>query len=168
MKNAKRGPDRDRPGRLRSRPAAGEERLRFRKGDAVAPGEERLRFRKGDAVAAAGVVLAALALLGWMLLGPGETAGAAAKIYQDGRLIRQVSLSGEETFELTGPYRNVVTVREGKIAITESNCPGEDCVHSGWISRPGRSVVCLPNRVEIRVEGSANVDDSDDVDAVVR
>ena len=63
-----------------------------------------------------------------------------------------------------GLYTNRITVRGGRIAITESSCPGEDCVHSGWIDRPGRSLVCLPNRVEIRLEGPAA---EDDVDAVV-
>ena len=48
------------------------------------------------------------------------------------------------------------------IAITGSDCPGEDCVHSGWIKASGRSIVCLPNKVEIRIVGQ-----SDDVDFVV-
>ena len=54
---------------------------------------------------------------------------------------------------------------DGKAAILESTCPGEDCVHSGWISQTGRSVVCLPNRAEVRIEG---VSGADDVDAVVQ
>ncbi|MBQ8917117.1 MAG: NusG domain II-containing protein, partial [Oscillospiraceae bacterium] len=45
-----------------------------------------------------------------------------------------------------------------RACIAQSTCPGEDCVHSGWISSPGRSVVCLPNRVEIRITGSSEVD----------
>lgn len=124
-----------------------------------------LRFRKGDAAVTAAVVLFAIGMLAWMLFGPGagETA-ASARIYQDGQMIRELSLGEDTEVTVEGLYMNRITVRGGRIAITESSCPGEDCVHSGWIDRPGRSLVCLPNRVEIRLEGPAA---EDDVDAVV-
>ena len=113
----------------------------------------------------AAVVLFAMGMLAWMLFGAGagETA-ASARIYQDGQMIRELSLGEDTEVTVGGLYTNRITVRGGRIAITESSCPGEDCVHSGWIDRPGRSLVCLPNRVEIRLEGPAA---EDDVDAVV-
>ena len=129
-------------------------------------GKESLRFRRGDAIAIAAVILAALGMLAFFLLSAGNPSLAVVRIYQEGKLIRELPLSGDSVFAVEGPYHNTVTIREGKAAITESDCPGEDCVHSGWISRPGRSIVCLPNRVEIRVEAAAASDD--DVDAVVR
>ena len=61
-------------------------------------------------------------------------------------------------------YTNKVMVKDKKVAIVESDCPGMDCVHSGWISGKGRSLVCLPNRVEIRVEGEME----SEVDFIVR
>ena len=61
-----------------------------------------------------------------------------------------------------GEYKNVITVSEGAISITASDCPGEDCVHSGAIRTSGRSIVCLPNEVEVRVVNAAS-----DVDFVV-
>ena len=61
-------------------------------------------------------------------------------------------------FVVEGDYTNVISVEDGKAAIIESDCPGADCVHSGWIHEPGRSIVCLPNRVEIRMEGASEVD----------
>lgn len=129
------------------------------------PGKDEFRFRTGDGIAAGAVVLCAVALLaGLLIMNRGGDAGLA-KIYLQGELIREVSLAGDTEFLIEGEYRNTVTVRDGKIAVTESDCPGEDCVHSGWVSRPGRSIVCLPNRVEIRLEGTA---EADDVDAVVR
>ena len=75
------------------------------------------------------------------------------EIRQDGELIRSLPLAGEETITVTGDYENVVTIRDGKVWMASSTCPGEDCVHAGPISAPGRSIVCLPNRVEIRLVG---------------
>ena len=77
-------------------------------------------------------------------------------------MVRRVSLDTSVEFSVTGDYMNTVTVRDGKIAVTESDCPGGDCVHSGWIGTSGRSIVCLPNRMEIRIVSATG-----DVDFVV-
>lgn len=123
--------------------------------------EQNLRFRKGDMVAIAGVMLlAALVLV--LFLPRADASAAYAQIYQDGRLVKTVSLSQDQEFTVTGEYSNTIAVRDGKIAVIASDCPGEDCVRCGWIDGAGRSVVCLPNGLEIRI-----VAEPDDVDFVV-
>ena len=88
--------------------------------------------------------------------------GVQAQVYQNGELVKTLSLEEELSMKVHGKYTNVITVASGKIAITASDCPGEDCVHSGAISTSGRSIVCLPNEVEVRV-----VAQTSDVDFVV-
>ena len=118
------------------------------------------KFKPGDFIAIAAVLL--LAAVVFLLFVPRQEAGGHAEIYQNGQLIRTLSLADDGQWVIEGAYRNIVTVSGGKIAITDSDCPGEDCVHSGWIHTGGRSIVCLPNGVEIRI-----VSDADDVDFVV-
>lgn len=121
----------------------------------------RLRFQKGDIAAIASVLL--LAVLVFVLFLPKSDAPAAyAEIYQNGKLIKTVSLARDQEFTVAGKYSNTVTVRSGKIAVTHSDCPGEDCVSCGWQNSTGRSIVCLPNGLEIRV-----VAENGDVDFVV-
>ena len=99
----------------------------------------------------------------FLLFLPREEAEAAyARVSQNGKLLFTVPLNQDREFPVTGDYRNTVSVKDGKIAITQSDCPGEDCVHIGWIHSPGRSIVCLPNALEIRV-----VSETADVDFVV-
>lgn len=117
-----------------------------------------LTFRPGDAVAAAAVLLCALALAVGFLLAAGQGGTLAVQVYQDGTLLWEHPLGRDGEFRVSGPYENLVTVKGGRVAITESTCPGGDCVHSGWLSAPGRSIVCLPNRVEVRLTGAGNVD----------
>lgn len=121
-------------------------------------GGMRLRFQKGDMLAIAGIVL--LAALVFALFLPKEASPAAcAEIYQDGKLLKTVPLTVDQEFTVTGRYRNAVTIRDGKIAVSQSDCPGGDCVHCGWINSTGRSIVCLPNGLEIRVVAKiGNVD----------
>lgn len=121
----------------------------------------RLRFQKGDYLAVAvTLLLAAVVFLAFLPRETGDT--PMAEIYLDGTLVCRVSLDTAAEFSVTGDYMNTVTVRDGKIAVTESDCPGGDCVHSGWIGTSGRSIVCLPNRMEIRIVSAPG-----DVDFVV-
>ena len=121
----------------------------------------RLRFQKGDYLTVAvTLLLAAVVFLAFLPRETGDT--PMAEIYLDGTLVRRVSLDTAAEFSVTGDYMNTVTVRDGKIAVTESDCPGGDCVHSGWIGTSGRSIVCLPNRMEIRIVSAPG-----DVDFVV-
>ena len=120
-----------------------------------------LRFRKGDLLAV--VIVAVLAVVvALSFLPSGDSEGIQAQIYQNGELIETLSLNEATSLEITGKYTNVITVHDGGIAITASDCPGEDCVHSGAIRSSGRSIVCLPNGVEVRVVTQAS-----DVDFVV-
>lgn len=113
-------------------------------------------FRKGDLLAVAAVILLAAALLLFAL--PALSAGGSyACIYQHGKLIREVPLSVDQTFPVSGDYTNTVTVQDGKIAVTHADCPNQDCVRQGWLS-DGGAIVCLPNQLEIRlpVDGGAD------------
>ena len=118
----------------------------------------RLRFQKWDIAVIAAILVMALAVFAAFL--PRENAPAAyAEIYQDGKLLKTVMLSEDQEFTVTGRYTNTVTVCDGKIAVTHSDCPGGDCVSCGWADGAGRSIVCLPNGLEIRVmAGNRDVD----------
>ena len=122
----------------------------------------RLRFQKTDTIAIGLVALLAI-LIFWCYLPEKDNTPAYVEVYQDGQLVETLPLSESRELEIHGDYTNTITIQEGKAAVTHSNCPGTDCVNSGWISTSGRSIVCLPNSLEIRVVGADS-----DVDFVVR
>ncbi len=51
-----------------------------------------------------------------------------------------------------------IHVKDGAIAVIESNCPHQDCVHMGYIKESGRPIICAYNCVSITIEGSLNND----------
>ncbi len=120
------------------------------------------RFCFGDLFAVGAVLLLAVVVFVAFLL-PAQVEGACVQVYQNGQLLQTLSLTQDRELVVTGEYHCTVTIKDGAVAVTRSDCPGEDCVHSGWISTPGRSIVCLPNALEIRVVGGQS-----DVDFVVR
>ena len=118
----------------------------------------RLTFQKGDFFAILLVVLLIVGTAATFIPWNASSEDAVVQIWQAGSLIHEYPLTAEETIRLSGDYENTIVIHRGHVAITESDCPGADCVHSGQIDRPGRSIVCLPNRVEVRIVGSSDVD----------
>lgn len=123
---------------------------------------EKLRFQKGDWLAVA-LVLALAVCTALCFLPQREKDDCRAEIYLHGELIKTVDLQTPKSFVVQGEYVNTIEVKNGAIGIAQSDCPGEDCVHTGFVSRANRSIVCLPNALEIRI-----VADQADVDFVVR
>jgi len=129
----------------------------------------RLSFRRGDVLAVAVVLLLAVCTLLAYLPKTQATEQGVVQVYRDSVLVEEMPLEEDRVFYVDGDYRNEVTVQSGTVRVSHSNCPGTDCVYMQPISAPGRTLVCLPNRVEIRVvnaDGTAQSDD--DVDFVVR
>lgn len=121
-------------------------------------GEIPLQFRKGDWLAMALAAVCAVLAAAVFFLCTGREAPAVAQVYLEGQLIRELPLGRDTTVSVTGACTNVITVSGGRIAVTDSDCPGKDCVHRGWISGGGESIVCLPNKMEIRLTGAGAVD----------
>ena len=103
------------------------------------------------------VLLVCLGLSLW-LLRPGNTAGRA-RIESFGKTARTVDLRVDQEFTVTGENGgvNVITVRAGKIAVTQASCPDHYCMGRGFRGG-GTDIVCLPNRLVIHFLQTQTVD----------
>lgn len=50
---------------------------------------------------------------------------------------------------------NRIVIKNGEVYVSEAGCPDKICVHHRPVSHKGESIVCLPNRLVIRIEGGA-------------
>ena len=93
----------------------------------------------------------------WMLLQPGEEA-ARAEIWSEGKLVHILDLRTDQSVTIQNARgSNIVTVQDGKIAVTEADCPDGYCMQRGFCSG-GADIVCLPNRLVICFVGEQSVD----------
>lgn len=94
------------------------------------------------------VLLVCLGLSLW-LFRPGKIAGQA-RIESFGKTVKTVDLRVDQEFTVTGENGgvNVITVRGGKIAVTQASCPDHYCEKRGFRGG-GTDIVCLPNRLVI-------------------
>jgi hypothetical protein len=103
------------------------------------------------------VVLAVCLIFSAVVLRPGEDA-AAAQVWSDGELLFTLPLDTDQTRTvITHRGTNVITVRSGKVAVTEADCPDGYCMDRGFCSS-GVQIVCLPNRLVIRFVGKTETD----------
>lgn len=104
----------------------------------------------------AAVLVVSLGLSIW-LLRPGQSA-AWVEVWSEGRLIRTLSLMTDTTLTVESSHgTNVVTVRGGKVAVTEADCPDGYCMDRGFCGG-GTQIVCLPNRLVLKFVGKGTVD----------
>lgn len=61
---------------------------------------------------------------------------------------------GGYTLTLSPSYSDLPFSPEWSVRVSDSDCPGQDCVHTGAISRTGQSIVCLPAQVVVYLEGT--------------
>ena len=99
-----------------------------------------------------------LICIGISFLTLGGADASRAQITSDGRIIRTVDLTLDQEFTVeSGGGYNVVTVKDGKIAVTEASCPDHYCMARGFCNS-GAQIVCLPNKLVIEFLGEAEID----------
>ncbi|CAB1243186.1 NusG domain II-containing protein [Clostridium sp. MT-14] len=81
-----------------------------------------------------------------------------AVIKQEGKIINTIDLNkvkGRKQFKIKykTSHFNLVEVENGKIRIEDADCPDKICIKTGWISKPGESIICLPHKLIINIEG---------------
>lgn len=76
------------------------------------------------------------------------------EIVQDNKVIYSIDLAKEKDRSFRVEYEdggwNEIRIAEGKISISDSDCPDKTCIKTGalrWASVP---IVCLPHRLVIR------------------
>lgn len=104
------------------------------------------------------VVMALLcAGLSLWLFAPGQEA-AMVQVYSEGKLLHTLPLSVDQEVTVTSSRgTNVVTVKGGKVAVTEADCPDHYCMDRGFCGG-GAQIVCLPNRLVLQFSGQQAVD----------
>ena len=74
------------------------------------------------------------------------------QIKSGGKVLYTLDLSQEadRSFEIkTDSGSNTVEIKDGKIRVSEADCPDKTCVRMGWLDSSAMPVVCLPHDLVI-------------------
>lgn len=97
--------------------------------------------------------------------------GNKVVIKVDGEIVKIVNLTDTNNIIVNGydGGTNTVVIENGTVYMTEADCPDKICVNTGKISKIGETIVCLPHRVVVEIQGEVSQSDSDDsIDSVVK
>ncbi len=106
--------------------------------------------RRADLIVIASLLL--LALILWLVLGAFRTEGGVVVVCVDGVETERHALTEDGVYPLNGGS-NILVISEGQAWLSEANCPDLLCVKQGKIHYTGQSIICLPNRLSVTVEG---------------
>ena len=92
-----------------------------------------------------------------------------AVIYIGNEAVRTVELANVPEpyeFDISGADgTNRIRVEQGRIRVTEADCPDKVCVNQGWIENTYTPIVCLPHKLTIEVKSEAAEDNEYDAAA---
>lgn len=109
-----------------------------------------------DALIALIVLTLALVLGARFWFAPAESGALTVVVSANGQEVERTALADYAggVYESNG-CTLTVAVSNGAVSVAASDCPNQDCVHSGAVSRAGQSIVCLPARIVIELVGTS-------------
>lgn len=87
-----------------------------------------------------------------------KPAADTVTVCSDGEIVAVLELSQDT--ELTVSYRdghNTVTVKDGKVCVSDADCPDGYCMQYGARSS-GLPIICLPNRLVLSFSAKGDLD----------
>ena len=93
-----------------------------------------------------------------------KTIGKNARIIVDGEIIDKISLQKDAVYNFNLKEDNIVEVKNGKIGIKSANCKDKTCIDTGYISKSGDVICCVPSALVIVIEQ----DENNEFDAITR
>jgi hypothetical protein len=113
-----------------------------------------LKIRKYDILLTAAIFVfcAVAAALMLFLRSEGET----VRIYRNGELFAEYALAEDISVNIDGLMD--VIIKNGSVHVENSVCPSGACEHSGSINKKGESIICLPNKILIKIDGRGETD----------
>lgn len=86
-----------------------------------------------------------------------ETEPGTVVVHVSNEPSRKFPLSENGVYDVeTKLGHNEITVQDGQVRVSASDCKNHDCMKQGSISRPGQKIICLPHGIWIEIVGVAD------------
>lgn len=113
---------------------------------------EWLKTHRNDAILIAALLILGGALALFLRLTRQE--GGTVRVQVDGETVMELPLSEGTRIVLgEGGHTNTLVIADGAARVEQADCPDQVCVDHGAIRYAGESIVCLPHKLVVSVEG---------------
>ncbi len=104
-----------------------------------------------------GFLLIAVFFIIFLVIKNGDK-GAYITVSVDGKVTGSYALTEKEQIIGIGE-NNVLTIINNEAYMSRALCPDKICMEHGRISKVGEDIICMPNRIIVRVEGGGGVEE---------
>ena len=109
-------------------------------------------IRRSDLLLLAGILIAGIAL--FALNEALQEPGAKVRVISGRDVYGVYELENDIEVKIdVDDAVNIIVISNGTVEMRYANCPGGDCVRQHAISMAGQSIVCLPNKIIVTIEG---------------
>lgn len=116
----------------------------------------RKRFGKNDILFLSGIILVVIILFVSFTIFRKKT-GSFVVVTINGQKSQTYLLSQEESVEIETKWgTNQFVIKENTVKMIQADCPDQLCVHQHAISQSRESIICLPHKVVVTIEGEEN------------
>lgn len=116
-----------------------------------------LKTHRNDVILIAALLLAAGALALFLLLT--RQTGGVARVQIDGETVLELPLDQDAQVILgEGEHTNTLIIENGAAQVIAADCPDQVCVRQGAVRYSGESIVCLPHKLIVTIEGGGTTD----------
>lgn len=120
-------------------------------------------MKKNDIILIVAILICAGLYFGITKYNESKETALKAEIYVNNKLYKSVSLNKEKTININENGKiNVVHIHDGGVEIEDANCPDKVCVKTGFIETTSRNIVCIPNKVQVKIIGQ----DKSEIDSI--
>ncbi len=111
-----------------------------------------MKKRRNDGILVAVLLgISLIALLAMLALRRG---GSQVVVYREGERAESFALSEDRTYVIDSAYgMNRLVISDGEAFLADADCPDRLCVKTGKIKFDGQTIVCLPHKVIVAIEG---------------
>ncbi|CDZ74430.1 putative membrane protein [Peptoniphilus sp. ING2-D1G] len=96
-----------------------------------------------------------------------NTKGDTVAVYVDSQRVAQYNLKVDDgkIIDINSKYgKNKIKIEEGKVKMVDSTCKDKVCMHMKAIDANNETIICLPNRLVVKIESES----SQDVDVILQ
>lgn len=126
--------------------------------------KSRKRLAASDVVLAFVLVSVSVLMTALQFKNTGNTA-LKAVVKKNGITVQSVVLQDREPYEMCidEEYNIILYIEKNGVTVARSDCADKICVNTGKITKPGQTIVCLPARVSVELQGVTAVNELDGV-----
>lgn len=82
--------------------------------------------------------------------------GESVYVYVDSKLYQTLPLYEDKIFNINDT--NTIEIKGGYVFMKNATCPDKLCIKQGKIHDTSREIICLPNKVVIKVNKKSDID----------